>query len=169
MMQSFAMMAVITVIWAIVGYSLAFGSGNSFIGGLHNLFLRGVGAQPDSDYSATIPIQTYMVFQPMFAIITPALITGAFERMKFSAMLAFLTLWSLLVYDRVLNQLIGVAIAWASAIVGTLIILKVVDLLIGLRVSSEDGQRVWTSRSTVKRDIIGAPPRSHTGAYSACR
>jgi len=107
MMQSFAMMAVITVIWAIVGYSLAFGSGNSFIGGLHNLFLRGVGAQPDSDSSATIPIQTYMVFQPMFAIITPALITGAFERMKFSAMLAFLTLWSLLVYDPMARMVWG--------------------------------------------------------------
>jgi Amt family ammonium transporter len=93
MMQSFAMMAVITVIWAIVGYSLAFGSGNSFIGGLHNLFLRGVGTQPDPDDAATIPAQTYMIFQLMFAIITPALITGAFaERMKFSAMLLFLRL-----------------------------------------------------------------------------
>src|SRR6202011_172508 len=90
MMQSFAMMAVITVLWAIVGYSLAFGSGSSFIGGLHNIFLRGVGLQPDADYSATIPLQTYMVFQLMFAIITPALISGAFaERMKFSAMLLF--------------------------------------------------------------------------------
>jgi Amt family ammonium transporter len=108
MMQSFAMMAVITVIWAIVGYSLAFGAGNSFIGGLHNLFLGGVGAQPDSDYSATIPIETYMVFQLMFAIITPALITGAFaERMKFSAMLAFLTLWSLLVYDPMAHMVWG--------------------------------------------------------------
>ncbi len=108
MMQSFAMMAVITVIWAIVGYSLAFGSGNSFIGGLHNLFLRGVGTQPDSDYAATIPAQTYMIFQLMFAIITPALITGAFaERMKFSAMLLFLTLWSLLVYDPMAHMVWG--------------------------------------------------------------
>jgi ammonium transporter, Amt family len=98
-MQSFAMMAVITVLWAIVGYSLAFGAGNSFIGGLHDIFLRGVGLRPDPDYAATIPAQTYMVYQLMFAIITPALITGAFaERMKFSAMLAFLTLWSLVVY-----------------------------------------------------------------------
>src|ERR1039457_1166201 len=94
-MQSFAMMAVITVVWAIVGYSLAFGSGNSFIGGMHNLFLSGVGTQPDPNYSTTIPAQTYMIFQLMFAIITPALITGAFaERMKFSAMLLLLTLWS---------------------------------------------------------------------------
>jgi Amt family ammonium transporter len=108
MMQSFAMMAVITVIWAIVGYSVAFGSGNSFIGGLHNLFLRGVGTQPGPDYAATIPAQTYMIFQLMFAIITPALITGAFaERMKFSAMLLFLTLWSLVVYDPMAHMVWG--------------------------------------------------------------
>ncbi len=73
MMQSFAMMAVITVLWAIVGYSLAFGTGNGFIGGFHNAFLRGVGLQPDVDYAATIPLQTFMVYQLMFAIITPAL------------------------------------------------------------------------------------------------
>jgi Amt family ammonium transporter len=98
MMQSFAMMAVITVLWAVVGYSLAFGTGNGFIGGFHNAFLRGVGLQPDVDYAATIPLQTFMVYQLMFAIITPALITGAFaERMKFSAMLLFLILWSLFV------------------------------------------------------------------------
>ena len=80
MMQSFAMMAVITVLWAIVGYSLAFGLGHSFIGGLQNVFLRGVGLQPDPDYASTVPAQTYMIFQLMFAIITPALITGAFRR-----------------------------------------------------------------------------------------
>ena len=108
MMQSFAMMAVITVLWALVGYSLAFGSGHSFVGGLHNAFLRGVGAQPDPDYAATIPLQSYMIFQLMFAIITPALITGAFaERMKFSAMLAFLTLWSLFVYDPMAHMVWG--------------------------------------------------------------
>ncbi|MGD1212035.1 MAG: ammonium transporter [Candidatus Acidiferrales bacterium] len=108
MMQSFAMMAVITVIWAIVGYSLAFGQGNSFIGGLHNMFLSGVSTQPDAAYSATIPAQTYMIFQLMFAIITPALITGAFaERMKFSAMLLFLTLWSLFVYDPMAHMVWG--------------------------------------------------------------
>ena len=108
MMQSFAMMAVITVIWGLVGYSLAFGSGNSFIGGLHHVFLRGVGSQPDPDYSATIPLQTYMVFQLMFAIITPALITGAFaERMKFSAMLVFLSLWSLMVYAPMAHMVWG--------------------------------------------------------------
>jgi Amt family ammonium transporter len=108
MMQSFAMMAVITVLWAIVGYSLAFGTGNGFIGGFHNAFLSGVGLQPDVDYAATIPLQTFMVYQLMFAIITPALITGAFaERMKFSAMLLFLILWSLFVYDPMAHMVWG--------------------------------------------------------------
>jgi len=108
MMQSFAMMALITVLWALVGYSLAFGPGNSFIGSLHNLFLHGVGTQPDPDYAATIPAQTYMIFQLMFAIITPALISGAFaERMKFSAMLLFMTLWSFVVYDPMAHMVWG--------------------------------------------------------------
>ncbi len=108
MVQSFAMMAVITMLWAILSYSLAFGSGNSFIGGLHNLFLRGVGAQPDPDYAATIPLQTFMIYQLMFAVITPALITGAFaERMKFSAMLLFMVLWSLLVYSPMAHMVWG--------------------------------------------------------------
>ena len=98
MMQSFTMMAVITVIWALFGYSLAFAKGTSFIGGLDYIFLRGVGTDP-SVYAGTIPHLTFMVYQLMFAIITPALITGAFaERMKFSAMLIFCTLWSVIVY-----------------------------------------------------------------------
>src|SRR5450755_3699566 len=100
MMQSFAMMGLVTILWALLGYSLAFSHGNAFIGGFEHLFLRGVGLTPNTDYAATIPEQTYMVYQLMFAIITPALITGAFaERMKFSAMAAFLSLWSLLVYS----------------------------------------------------------------------
>ncbi len=99
MMQSFAMMALVTVLWAIIGYSLCFGSGNSFIGGVEHAFLHGVGAAPDADYAATIPQQTFMIYQLMFAIITPALICGAFaERMKFSAMLLFMVLWSVVVY-----------------------------------------------------------------------
>ena len=108
MMQSFAMMAIITVLWALVGYSLSFGSGGSFIGHLHNMFLRGVGAQPDADYAATIPQQTFMIYQLMFAIITPALITGAFaERMKFSSMALFMVLWSVLVYDPMAHMVWG--------------------------------------------------------------
>jgi ammonium transporter, Amt family len=108
MMQSFAMMGIVTVIWAIFGYSLAFGSGNGFIGGFHNVFLRGVGLAPDADYSATIPLETFMVYQLMFAIITPALITGAFaERMKFSAMVLFLGLWSIVVYAPMAHMVWG--------------------------------------------------------------
>ena len=108
MMQSFALMAVVTVVWAIYGYSMSFAEGNSFIGGWHNLFLRGVGAQPDPDYAATIPSLTFMVYQLMFAIITPALITGAFaERMKFSAMVFFMVLWSALVYSPMAHMVWG--------------------------------------------------------------
>src|SRR5689334_23816050 len=108
MMQSFAMMAIVTVLWGIVGYSLAFGSGNGFIGGFEHVLLRGVGAQPDADYAATIPQQTFMIYQLMFAIITPALITGAFaERMKFSAMALFMSLWSLLVYAPMAHMVWG--------------------------------------------------------------
>ena len=108
MMQSFAMMAVVTVLWALVTYSLAFSSWNAFIGGLHNAFLRGVGMSP-SVYAPTIPLQTFMVYQLMFAIITPALITGAFaERMKFSAMLMFTVLWTIVVYSPMAHMVWGV-------------------------------------------------------------
>ena len=99
MMHSFILMAVVTVLWAVYGYSLAFGQGNPFIGGFQYLFLNGVGVAPNTDYAATIPHQTFMIYQLMFAIITPALISGAFaERMKFSAMLLFTVLWTTVVY-----------------------------------------------------------------------
>src|SRR5438309_4593719 len=99
MMQSFILMCVITVLWAICGYSIAFGEGTPFFGDLRYMFLNGVGAAPNADYAATIPQQTYMIYQLMFAIITPALISGAFaERMKFSAMLLYTLLWALIVY-----------------------------------------------------------------------
>ncbi len=98
MMQSFTLMALATIMWAVVGYSLAFGEGSSFIGDLRYLMLDGVGQEP-SGYAPTLPHLTWMVFQMMFAIITPALISGAFaERMKFSAMCLFMILWSFLVY-----------------------------------------------------------------------
>jgi Amt family ammonium transporter len=109
LMQSFAMMGLVTILWAVAGYSLAFGHGNVFIGGFEHFFLRGVGLTPNTDYSATIPEQTYMIYQLMFAIITPALITGAFaERMKFSAMAVFLSLWSLFVYSPMAHMVWGV-------------------------------------------------------------
>jgi Amt family ammonium transporter len=109
MMQSFAMMGLITILWAVVGYSLCFGHGNAFIGGFEHIFLKGVGLTPNADYAATIPEQTFMVYQLMFAIITPALITGAFaERMKFSSMAVFLSLWSLIVYSPMAHMVWGV-------------------------------------------------------------
>ncbi|MCA9784900.1 MAG: ammonium transporter, partial [Candidatus Cloacimonetes bacterium] len=94
-MQSLMMMGLMTLLWALYGYSLAFAPGNAFIGGFDHLFLAGVGTEA----VGTIPAYTFMVFQMMFAIITPALITGAFaERMKFSAMALFLALWATIVY-----------------------------------------------------------------------
>lgn len=99
MMQSFILMAVVTVLWAVYGYSIAFSEGTPFFGNVSYVMLRGVGLEPNADYAPTVPQQSFMLFQLMFAIITPALITGAFaERMKFKAMLAFTILWSTVVY-----------------------------------------------------------------------
>src|SRR5512143_3113282 len=100
MMQSFVLMAVVTVVWFLCGYSLSFGEGDAVIGGVGHALLKGVGIAPNADYAPTIPHQTYMMFQLMFAIITPALITGAFaERIKFSAYAVFVLAWSTIVYD----------------------------------------------------------------------
>jgi len=108
MLQSFAMMSLITIMWGLFGYSLAFGSGNSFIGGFEYAFLRGVGGEPNASYASTIPQLTFMIYQLMFAVITPALITGAFaERMKFKAMLAFMALWSVVVYSPMAHMVWG--------------------------------------------------------------
>ncbi|HET6141964.1 MAG TPA: ammonium transporter [Candidatus Acidoferrales bacterium] len=108
MLQSFAMMSLVTIVWGLFGYSLAFGSGNSFIGGFEFSFLHGVGAQPNADYATTIPHLTFMIYQLMFAVITPALITGAFaERMKFKAMLLFMFLWLVVVYSPMAHMVWG--------------------------------------------------------------
>jgi Amt family ammonium transporter len=108
MMQSFALMSLVTVLWAIFGYSLCFAPGNPFIGGLDYAFLRNVGGAPNPAYAATIPQLTFMVFQLMFAIITPGLIAGAFaERMKFSAMVLFTTLWFVIVYAPLAHMVWG--------------------------------------------------------------
>ncbi|MDQ6786547.1 MAG: ammonium transporter, partial [Acidobacteriota bacterium] len=98
-LQSLILAGVVTIIWAIFGYSLVFSEGSSFLGGLDFAFLRNIGAEPNADYAATIPQQTFMIYQLMFAIITPALITGAFaERIKFSSMLAFTAAWTTFIY-----------------------------------------------------------------------
>jgi len=108
MMQSFLLMALISVMWALVGYSLCFGGNGPVIGGFEHAFLRGVGADPNPDYAGTIPQSTFMIYQLMFAIITPALITGATaERMKFSGTVLFLTLWFLVVYAPLAHMVWG--------------------------------------------------------------
>ncbi len=108
MMQSFALMALITVMWALVGYSLCFGGSGPVIGGFEHAFLRGVGAEPNPDYAGTIPQTTFMVYQLMFAVITPALITGATaERMKFSGTVLFMALWFLVVYAPLAHMVWG--------------------------------------------------------------
>ncbi len=118
MMHSFVMMGLATVIWALVGYSLAFGTGSPFVGGFDYIFLNGVGMEP-GPYAPTIPHLTFMVFQLMFAIITPALISGAFaERMKFSGMLLFTTLWLLVVYFPMAHMVWGAG-GFLGAVDGT--------------------------------------------------
>jgi ammonium transporter, Amt family len=107
-MQSFAITCLVTVLWAIVGYSLAFTEGTPFIGGLSRFMLTGMGVDAINDLAKTIPESVYMSFQMTFAIITPALICGAFaDRMKFSAMLWFMGLWSLLVYAPIAHWVWG--------------------------------------------------------------
>jgi Amt family ammonium transporter len=109
LMQNFIMVGIVTVQWIVIGYSLSFASGTSFLGGLQWLGLNGVGATPNPDYAATIPHQTFMFYQLMFAIITPALMTGAFaERMKFTTFLTFSLLWSTLIYDPLAHWVWGV-------------------------------------------------------------
>jgi Amt family ammonium transporter len=99
MMMSFAAMGGIGVLWVVAGYSLAFAPGSPWLGGLSWALFRGVGLEPNATYAATIPQQAHAAYQGMFAIITPALISGAIvERMRFRAYLAFMLLWSLIIY-----------------------------------------------------------------------
>ena len=107
-MQSFAITCLVTVLWMIVGYSLAFTEGTPFLGGLDRLMLNGMGLDAINPLAKTIPESVYMTYQMTFAIITPALICGAFaDRMKFSAMMWFMTAWSLLVYAPIAHWVWG--------------------------------------------------------------
>ena len=112
LMQSFSICALVTVLWMVVGYSLAFTNGNPYVGDLSRVLLNGFGTNWDKPFTvaagtdaaspSTIPESVFMMFQMTFAIITPALIAGAFaDRMKFSAMMVFMGLWSVLVYSPV--------------------------------------------------------------------
>ncbi len=107
-MQSFAVTCLVSVLWLIVGYSLAFTPGSTIIGGLSKVFLKGLTLDSVHELAKTIPETVYICFQLTFAIITPALIAGAFaERMKFSAMMWFMGLWSLIVYAPVAHWVWG--------------------------------------------------------------
>ena len=130
MMQSFSLCAAMTVVWVVAGYSLAFTNGNGFIGDFSRLFLNGLGAEWDKAFTlaagtpyaqpTTIPESVFLMFQMAFAIITPAVVTGSCaDRMKFSAMLMFFTLWSLLVYAPLAH--------WVWAPTGWLAIMGVAD------------------------------------------
>jgi ammonium transporter, Amt family len=109
-MYSFGAIAVVSILWIAAGYSLAFSTkGNAFIGGLNWLGLNGVGFHSNADYSSTIPHNLFMMFQLTFAVLTVAIISGGFvERMRFSAYLLFIVLWSLLVYSPVAHWVWGV-------------------------------------------------------------
>ena len=109
-MQSFVILCVISIQWVLWGYSVSFGPDKfGLFGGLEWAGLNGVGLEPYPDYAATIPHQAFMIFQMMFAVITPALIAGAFaERMKFSAFLVFTILWSTFVYDPIAHWVWGI-------------------------------------------------------------
>ncbi len=121
LMQSFAITCLVTVLWVIVGYSLAFMPGGEFIGSLDRLFLKGMLFQKEagkltvSHLGLTIPESVYMTFQMTFAIITPALICGAFaDRMKFSAMLWFMGLWSVIIYSPIAHMMWEPSGYWAT-------------------------------------------------------
>jgi ammonium transporter, Amt family len=125
MMQSFTVCCLVTIVWMVIGYSLAFTNGSPYIGDLSRFFLQGFGANWDKPFQlgagvdsatqTTIPETVYMMFQMTFAIITPALITGAFaDRMKFSALLVFMTLWSILVYSPIAHW-VWSATGWLAA------------------------------------------------------
>ena len=109
-MHSFIILGIITLEWVLWGYSLSFGQDyGGIIGGLNWVFLKGVGMQPNPDYGSTIPHMAFMIFQCMFAVLTPALITGAFaERMKFSAFMLFTLLWATIVYNPLAHWVWGV-------------------------------------------------------------
>src|SRR3989304_5469095 len=109
-MQSFIALGIMTVLWVLYGYSLSFGPDvGHFIGNLDWVGLKGVGLEPNTDYAATIPHQAFMIFQMMFAVITPALITGAFaERFKFKTYIVFIVVWATLVYDPMCHWVWGV-------------------------------------------------------------
>ena len=136
MMQSFILMAAVSVVWAIIGYSLAFDAGNWFIGGLHFAFLRGVAGAP-CEYAPTIPHTAWAAYQMMFAVITPALICGAYaERMKFSSMLLFSIMWLLGIYCPLAHMVWGKGGLFSATMGGAI---PVLDFAGGIVVHTSSG------------------------------
>ena len=156
LMQCFVVLCLLTVQWMAFGYSLSFAPGNSFWGGLSWLGLRGVGLAPYNDYSATIPHQAFMIFQAMFAIITPALIIGAFaERMKFSAFLIFALLWATFVYDPLCH--------WVWGAGGWLKNMGVMDFAGGIVVHTSAGIAALVATLMIgkRKNVDGYVPSPH--------
>lgn len=152
-MQSFVALGVITIVWVLYGYSLSFGPDiGHVIGNLDWAGLKGVGLEPNPDYSATIPHQAFMIFQMMFAVITPALITGAFaERFKFSTYLVFLVLWATFVYFPLAH--------WVWGVGGWIRNLGALDFAGGLVVHISSGVSALAAAVIIgKRKGYGAEP-----------
>src|SRR5207237_43958 len=153
LMQSFIVLALISIQWVLWGYSLAFGPDKGgIIGGLEWIGLRGVGAAPNPDYAATIPHQAFMLFQMMFAVITPALITGAFaERKRFSTFLVFIVAWATFVYDPLAH--------WVWSTGGWLPSMGALDVAGGTVVHMSSGISARAAaRGIGKRKGYGEPP-----------
>jgi Amt family ammonium transporter len=162
MMQSFMAVAIISVQWIVIGYSLGFGPDKGHVvGGLEWIGLRGVGMTPNPDYAATIPHQAYMIYQCMFAVITPALITGAVaERMKFKTYLVFMLLWSTLVYDVVAH--------WVWGAGGWLHNMGALDFAGGTVVHISSGVSALVAASMIgrRRGYPGTPMPPHNLPYT---
>ncbi len=146
-MQSFIILCLISIQWVLWGYSLAFGPDKGHvIGGLEWLGLNGVGLEPNADYGATVPHQAFMIFQMMFAVITPALITGAFaERMKFSSFLVFTLLWATFIYDPLAH--------WVWAVGGWVRNLGALDFAGGTVVHISSGMSALACAIVLKRRL----------------
>jgi ammonium transporter, Amt family len=160
MMQSFFMLCMVSVQWVLFGYSLAFGPDvGHFIGNLSWFALKGVGLAPNPDYAATIPHQLFMVYQMMFAVITPALITGSFaERIKFSTFAVFSVLWATIVYDPIAH--------WVWAKDGWLHNLGALDFAGGTVVHISSGVSALVFALAIRKRIgfprITPPPHNMT-------
>jgi Amt family ammonium transporter len=155
LMQCVIVLCLISLQWVFFGYSLSFAPGSGFWGGFSWLGLQGVGFEPFKDYSSTIPNQAFMFFQMMFAVITPALIIGAFaERMKFSAFLIFALLWSTFVYDPVCHWV------WGSG--GWLRQLGVMDFAGGIVVHTSAGIAALATTLIIgRRKSLNHTPSPH--------